>query len=125
VPTTDDEVEELENEDDEDLDDVDDDDEDVDEALSLVEEEDDSVEESLEALRDRRPSAVRRASDDEDDDDDIMSLTSEKVDPSKIPLPDRVDPLKDQKEFVCSRCHLVKSRSQLADKERMLCRDCV
>jgi Domain of unknown function (DUF4193) len=125
VPTTEDDIEETEdNDDEEDLDDVDDD-EDVEGALSLVDEEDDSVEESLDALRERRPSAVRRASDETEDDDDIMSLTSEKVDPSKIPLPERVDPLKDQQEFVCSRCHLVKARSQLADKDRMLCRDCV
>ena len=27
-------------------------------------------------------------------------------------------------EFVCKRCFLVKHRSQLKDKKRMLCRDC-
>jgi hypothetical protein len=27
-------------------------------------------------------------------------------------------------EFVCKRCYLVKHRSQLKDKKRMLCRDC-
>jgi hypothetical protein len=27
-------------------------------------------------------------------------------------------------EFVCKNCYLVKHRSQLADKKRMLCRDC-
>ncbi len=27
-------------------------------------------------------------------------------------------------EFVCKKCHLVKHRSQLKDKTRMLCRDC-
>jgi hypothetical protein len=27
-------------------------------------------------------------------------------------------------EFVCKNCFLVKHRSQLADKKRMLCRDC-
>ena len=27
-------------------------------------------------------------------------------------------------EFVCSNCHLVKHRSQLKDRNRMLCRDC-
>lgn len=123
MPTTDDDIEEIEdNDDDEDLEDVDDDD--VEGALSTVGEEEDAVEESLEALRDRRPAAARRASE-EGDTDDIMSLTSERLDPSKIPLPERVDPLKDRQEFVCSRCHLVKSRSQLADKDRMLCRDCV
>jgi hypothetical protein len=28
-------------------------------------------------------------------------------------------------EFVCQSCFLVKHQSQLADKERQLCRDCV
>jgi hypothetical protein len=28
-------------------------------------------------------------------------------------------------EFVCKKCFLVKHRSQLADKKRMICRDCV
>ncbi|MEA2521767.1 MAG: hypothetical protein QOI81_1413 [Actinomycetota bacterium] len=27
-------------------------------------------------------------------------------------------------EFVCKKCYLVKHRSQLADKKKMLCRDC-
>jgi len=27
-------------------------------------------------------------------------------------------------EFMCKRCFLVKHRSQLADKKKMLCRDC-
>jgi hypothetical protein len=27
-------------------------------------------------------------------------------------------------EFVCKRCFLVKHKSQLKDKNRMLCRDC-
>ncbi|HYZ11171.1 MAG TPA: DUF4193 family protein [Actinomycetota bacterium] len=27
-------------------------------------------------------------------------------------------------EFTCRNCYLVKHRSQLADKKRMLCRDC-
>lgn len=27
-------------------------------------------------------------------------------------------------EFVCKKCFLVKHRSQLADKKRMICRDC-
>ena len=27
-------------------------------------------------------------------------------------------------EFICSNCYLVKHRSQLKDKAKMLCRDC-
>ncbi|MGH2811256.1 MAG: DUF4193 family protein [Actinomycetota bacterium] len=32
---------------------------------------------------------------------------------------------KQANEFVCSNCHLVKRNSQLADRRRKLCRDCV
>jgi len=32
---------------------------------------------------------------------------------------------KQESEFVCQKCHLVKPiRSQLADRQRMYCRDC-
>jgi hypothetical protein len=41
------------------------------------------------------------------------------------PLPSVVVPIKDRQEFVCSNCHLVKARVQLADAARGLCRDCV
>ena len=39
------------------------------------------------------------------------------------PLEARVVPIQ-ATEFVCQRCFLVKHRSQLADKKKMLCRDC-
>jgi hypothetical protein len=39
------------------------------------------------------------------------------------PLDSRVVPIQ-ATEFTCKRCFLVKHRSQLADKKRMLCRDC-
>jgi hypothetical protein len=35
----------------------------------------------------------------------------------------RVVPMQET-EFVCKRCFLVKHRGQLADKKKMLCRDC-
>lgn len=44
---------------------------------------------------------------------------------------ERVEPLavkvvpQQATEFVCKSCYLVKHRSQLADKRRMFCRDCV
>ncbi|MGH2755878.1 MAG: DUF4193 family protein, partial [Actinomycetota bacterium] len=44
---------------------------------------------------------------------------------SAEPLPAKLKPVKDQQEFVCARCHLVKKKSQLADEKRGLCRDCV
>jgi len=87
--------------------------------------EEEGEETSLEELLAQR-AAARRPPDEDDDDDDIMSLASEK-DPSIAgePITPKVIPLKEQQEFVCQRCRLVKKRSQLADAERMLCRDCI
>jgi Domain of unknown function (DUF4193) len=39
------------------------------------------------------------------------------------PLDARVVPMQET-EFMCKNCYLVKHRSQLADKRKMLCRDC-
>jgi Domain of unknown function (DUF4193) len=39
------------------------------------------------------------------------------------PLDARVVPMQET-EFMCKNCYLVKHRSQLKDKTRMLCRDC-
>jgi hypothetical protein len=37
--------------------------------------------------------------------------------------PDEAVPMQET-EFMCKNCYLVKHRSQLADKRKMLCRDC-
>lgn len=86
--------------------------------------ENDSDETSLDELLSQRAAARRGSNESEEDADDIMALTSEKDSPTVDALPTRVIPLKDRQEFVCSNCHLVKARSQLADADRMLCRDC-
>ena len=39
------------------------------------------------------------------------------------PVESRVVPMQET-EFMCKKCFLVKHRSQLADKKKMLCRDC-
>jgi hypothetical protein len=39
------------------------------------------------------------------------------------PIDTKVVPMQET-EFMCKRCFLVKHRSQLADKKKMLCRDC-
>ena len=56
----------------------------------------------------------------EDDDDPVISLTKEE---RLEPLAVKVVPPQ-ATEFVCSNCYLVKHRSQLKDKAKMLCRDC-
>jgi len=116
------EDEDLEEQDDLEDDDLEDDD--AVEAAAPGDDEDDSDETSLDELLSQR-AATRRGSDEPDDEDDIMALSSESRNPTGEPLPTRVIPLKDRQEFVCSNCHLVKARSQLADAERRLCRDCV
>lgn len=123
-----DDISTLEDSDDEELDEVEVAPEDLEEeeaALATDEDDDDSDESSLEELLAKR-SATRRAADEPEEDEDILSSLASEQEPA-IPeaLPTKVIPVKDRLEFVCARCHLVKARSQLADAERQLCRDCV
>jgi hypothetical protein len=119
--TPEDELEEV----DEELDDEELDEEDDSAAASYLgaDDDEDGEETSLEELLAQRAAARRPA---EEEDDDIMSLASEK-EPKLAgdPINAKVIPLREQQEFVCQRCRLVKKRSQLADAERTLCRDCV
>ena len=124
VPTEEDELEEVEeNEDDEE--EIDDEDLEEEEAkATLGDDDEDDDEASLDELLAKR-SASRRGTDDSDDDDDIMSFVPEPDLGTAEPLPSKLKPVKDQQEFVCANCHLVKKKSQLADEKRGLCRDCV
>ena len=61
-----------------------------------------------------------RAAQEEDEDESVLSLTREE---RLEPLAVKVVPPQPT-EFVCKNCYLVKHRSQLKDKTRMLCRDC-
>lgn len=118
-----DEDEIEDSEDQEDDDDLGDDDEA--EAAAPDDDDDDSDETSLDELLSQRAVSRRGKADETEDEDDIMALSSEPQNPTGQPLPTRVIPVKDRQEFVCSNCHLVKARSQLADADRWLCRDCV
>jgi hypothetical protein len=75
------------------------------------------VESSLEELLAKREP---RPAEEEEEDDSLVSLGREE---RLEPLAVKVVPPTD-KEFVCKNCHLVKHRSQLADRARMFCRDC-
>jgi hypothetical protein len=56
----------------------------------------------------------------EEDDAALAAMTrDERLEPSES----RIVPMQET-EFMCKRCFLVKHRSQLADKKKMLCRDC-
>jgi len=80
------------------------------------EEEDLNVETSFEEL-------AKRAEDvEEEDDDDVLDLG--RGDDKTEALVEKVVPPDPLKEFTCRNCFLVKHRSQLADKKKMLCRDC-
>ena len=57
---------------------------------------------------------------DEAEDESVLTLEPEERVGS---LPSKVKP-QQSSEFTCRNCFLVKSKSQLADRKRMLCRDC-
>ncbi len=86
-------------------------------AAPASEPEEGEVESSLEELLAKREG---RPAEEEEDDDSVLAMGREE---RLETLAVKVVPPSD-KEFVCSNCHLVKHRAQLADKDRMLCRDC-
>ena len=74
---------------------------------------DEDVEASLDVILKERLVVEDEVEDDEPTDAEDRTEASERV------LPKQPD------EFVCRSCFLVKHASQLADKKRGLCRDCV
>ena len=86
------------------------------------EEEDDSddVEASLDVILKSR--LVVSESDEEEEEEEEDEEEAEGDERGEVAT--RVLP-KQPGEFVCQSCFLVKNRSQLADEERQLCRDCV
>jgi hypothetical protein len=75
--------------------------------------EDEDVEASLDVILKERLVVEDEPEDDEATDQEDKTEGNERV------LPKQPD------EFVCRSCFLVKHPSQLADKKKMLCRDCV
>lgn len=96
----------------------------LDEGAPIDDEEDDEaviadpaqVEESFDALVAKHPEIAE-----DEDEDPLLDLTREE---RLEALAIKATP-KQANEFVCSNCHLVKNQSQLADRKRELCRDCV
>jgi hypothetical protein len=76
---------------------------------------------SLEEILAKKPEE-RPVPEEEEDEESILSLgREERLETLSV----KVVP-KQESEFVCRKCYLVKPiRSQLADKKRMFCRDCV
>jgi hypothetical protein len=76
----------------------------------------------VESIQDLLVKQEARAEEEEADEDEDATVALTK-DERLEPVETRVVPIQST-EFVCKRCFLVKHRSQLADKKRMLCRDC-
>ena len=90
----------------------------ADEALEEPEEE---TEASLEEILTKKPEE-RPAPEEEEEDESLLALGhEERIETLSV----KVIPPDPNKEFTCRKCYLVKHRSQLADKKRMYCRDCV
>ena len=62
----------------------------------------------------------QEAREEAEEDDSVLNLTREE---RLEPLAVKVVPPQPT-EFICKKCYLVKHRSQLKDKAKMLCRDC-
>ena len=77
----------------------------------------------VESIQDVLEKQEARDDEDEADDDEPVPPVASARDERLEPLDARVIPMQST-EFVCKNCYLVKHRSQLADKRRMLCRDC-
>jgi hypothetical protein len=92
-----------------------------DEAVPEEEAEAEEGDASLDEILAKKPED-RAVPEEEEDEESILSLgREERLETLSV----KVIPKQDT-EFVCRKCYLVKPiRSQLADKKRMYCRDCV
>jgi hypothetical protein len=63
---------------------------------------------------------AREGEEEADDEESVLSMSREE---RLEPLASKVVPPQPT-EFICQNCYLVKHRSQLKDKAKMLCRDC-
>jgi hypothetical protein len=57
-----------------------------------------------------------------DEEEEVVPLDLARDDRAEA-IDSKIVPMQET-EFMCKRCFLVKHRSQLADKKKMLCRDC-
>jgi GTPase Era involved in 16S rRNA processing len=114
-----DEVVDVETEDVADVDDVEEVDEDVVPEVVVVEDDDVVDDADIElALDEVLAETIRRTSTPEDD-EEVPGEVDTLVDPAETILPKQDD------EFRCASCRLLKKTSQLSDRANMLCRDCV
>lgn len=77
----------------------------------------------VESLQDILAKQETREAEEAAEEEEEAILASLTKDERLEPVESRVVPMQ-ATEFVCKRCFLVKHRGQLADKKKMLCRDC-
>jgi hypothetical protein len=77
----------------------------------------------VESIQELLTKQEARAEEEEAEEEDETILALARDEKLGEPLEARVVPIQ-ATEFVCKRCFLVKHRSQLKDKKKMLCRDC-
>jgi hypothetical protein len=92
------------------------------ESLSDEEPAEETVETSLEEILAKRGEGEAEPGEPEAEEESVLTVgrDDERVESLAV----KVVP-QQPTEFVCKKCFLVKHRSQLADKKRMFCRDCV
>jgi len=82
-----------------------------------------AVETSLEEFLQRRERKASSRSEDADDEEALLEAMEEREGRGAESLTVKVVP-EQPDEFTCRRCFLVKHRSQLKDRRKMLCLDC-
>jgi len=75
--------------------------------------------EDVESIEDLLVKKEARDGEEEEDDSLVSQSREERLEPLAVKV---VPP--QPTEFICKNCYLVKHRSQLKDKAKMLCRDC-
>jgi hypothetical protein len=80
-----------------------------------------SGDEDVESIQDLLVKQEARAEEAEETEESVLTLTRDDLRDESLAV--KVVPPQ-ANEFTCSNCYLVKHRSQLKDKAKMLCRDC-
>ena len=75
----------------------------------------------VESIQDLLVKQEARAEAEEETEDSVLTLTRDELRDESLAV--KVVPPQPN-EFTCRNCYLVKHRSQLKDKAKMLCRDC-
>jgi hypothetical protein len=87
--------------------------------VAIDDEDDLTIDQDVELALDEVMAKTMLLQSDSDDDEDVPAEPEEKGEVTDSVLPKQDD------EFRCSSCRLLKKTSQLADRPKSLCRDCV